>query len=40
MDVLHEGWPTLYLAGDDGIEIRREIEHHGTVRTFRGGGGK
>lgn len=32
MDVLHKGWTTLYLAtlaGDDGVEFKREIEHHG-----------
>jgi nudix-type nucleoside diphosphatase (YffH/AdpP family) len=33
-DVLYKGWSTLYLAtlvGDDGVEIRREIEHHGSA---------
>lgn len=34
MDVIHQGWSTFYmatLAGDDGVEIRREIEHHGSA---------
>jgi nudix-type nucleoside diphosphatase (YffH/AdpP family) len=34
MDVLHKGWSTFYLAtlaDEAGVEIRREIEHHGSA---------
>jgi len=34
MDVAYQGWSTLYLAtvaGEDGVEFKREIEHHGQA---------
>jgi len=34
MDVAYQGWSTLYVAtvsGDDGVEFKREIEHHGRA---------
>jgi nudix-type nucleoside diphosphatase (YffH/AdpP family) len=34
MDLLYRGWSSLYmatLADENGVEIRREIEHHGAA---------